>query len=136
MRVLLQPNRHVVVAVHSASVEYFGRPILAGKNCFTFMLRSIFRCLKSIRFPALECRIWNSICVTKVLHGQGIFWYDDFALTNLLEPSIFACQHVRATRIEFWILLGFSHGVNVEKLSLVISPALFFLAFLRVVKYT
>ena len=100
------------------------------------MLRYIRRCLKSIRFPTLECRIWNSICETKVLHGQGIFWYDDFALTNLLEPSIFACHHVRATRIEFWILLGFSHGIDVEKLSLVISPALFFLVFLRVVKYT
>ena len=134
MTILLKPNRHVVVKVHSTSIVDFGGPSLAGKNCFTFMIRNEFRSLKSIYFPSLECHIWDSICVTKTmeLYGEGILGYDDFALVKLLKPPIFPCHHVRTTRIELWILFGFSHGIDVQKLSLVISPALFFFAFLSV----
>jgi hypothetical protein len=85
-----------------------------------------------IRNEFLESRKWDSICVTKVLYGEGILGYDDCAMAQLLKPPIFPCNHVRTARIELWILFGFLHGIDVQKLSLVIRSALFFFAFLSV----
>jgi hypothetical protein len=89
--------------IYASCIIDFGGPCLAGKDSFTFMFRDKFFCLKGICFPSLECRIRDSICVTQVLYGEGILWYDDCALANLFKPPIFSCHDVCPARIKLWM---------------------------------
>ncbi len=128
MRILLKPDRHLMVGINATHIENLRSKLRGGQHCFSLIRLKMWLGLEGICFPLLACRIRDVICITQVLHSKRIFWDHNCTLADFFISPIFPYNKVCPARVEIRIFFGFSNCINVQELCLIITPDFFLLA--------